>query len=47
MDKLLKEIRDCTVCEKYLPQGPRPVLTASQTSKIVIVGQAPGIAVHK
>jgi len=27
--------------------GPRPVLTASPTNKIIIIGQAPGTKVHK
>jgi uracil-DNA glycosylase len=44
---LLKEIRSCTVCEKDLELGPRPVLQASANSNILIVGQAPGIRVHK
>lgn len=47
MEQLLKKIAHCRVCEAYLPLGPRPVITASATSKIVIVGQAPGLAVHK
>ena len=47
MQKLLKEIRACTVCEKHLPLGPRPIVSASASSKIAIVGQAPGTAVHK
>ncbi|MDO6436641.1 uracil-DNA glycosylase family protein [Cyclobacterium sp. 1_MG-2023] len=46
MEALLKEIRACTLCEKYLPLGPRPVLSAHANSKILIVGQAPGTKVH-
>ncbi|WP_047247384.1 uracil-DNA glycosylase family protein [Maribacter thermophilus] len=46
MDELLKEIRKCTVCKDFLPYGPRPIIQASKTSKIVIIGQAPGIKVH-
>jgi uracil-DNA glycosylase len=42
MKKLLLEIRSCTVCKKFLPNTPRPVLQASVQSKIVIIGQAPG-----
>ncbi|EHQ29497.1 uracil-DNA glycosylase family protein [Mucilaginibacter paludis] len=42
MDKLLAEIRSCTVCRSFLPNVPRPIVQASRTSKIVIVGQAPG-----
>lgn len=46
MEALLKEIRACTLCEKHLPLGPRPVLSAHANSKILIVGQAPGTKVH-
>lgn len=47
MRELLKEIRSCTVCAPYLEHGPRPVLTAHAESRIVVVGQAPGMAVHR
>ncbi len=42
---LLTEIRACRVCED-LPLGPRPVFTADPSSKIVLIGQAPGTKVH-
>ena len=42
MDAILSEIRKCTVCKKFLPNVPRPVIQASIASKIVIIGQAPG-----
>lgn len=44
---LLDEIKQCRLCEAHLPLGPSPVFQASQTSKILIVGQAPGIRVHE
>ncbi len=47
MEKLLHDIRQCKICEAHLPLGPRPIVTAHQDSKIVIVGQAPGIKVHE
>lgn len=43
---LLAEIRACRICEVHLPLGPRPVLQASPTSRLLIVGQAPGSKVH-
>lgn len=46
MDKLLSEVRQCRVCEAYLPLGPRPVLQASSTARLLITGQAPGTKVH-
>ncbi len=47
MKKLLNEIRHCTICKAFLPLGPRPIISASSKSKIVIIGQAPGIKVHQ
>lgn len=44
MKDLLEKIAACSVCE--LPFGPRPVMTASPRSKLVIIGQAPGSRVH-
>lgn len=46
MDSLLAQIRNCTLCEKHLEFGVNPVIAASKTSKILIIGQAPGMAVH-
>lgn len=46
LDLLLTEIRACTHCAASLPLGPRPVLTASITARVLIVGQAPGTKVH-
>ena len=43
---LLQEIRSCVVCEEHLPLGCRPVLSAHTKSKILIIGQAPGVRVH-
>jgi len=42
----LAEARACTLCAEHLPLGPRPVLAGTPTSRIVIVGQAPGTKVH-
>lgn len=47
MQKLFSEIRGCEVCKAHLPLGPRPIVAANPNSKIVIIGQAPGIKVHK
>lgn len=44
--KLLEEVRACTLCAKHLPLGPRPVLQAHPEARVLIVGQAPGTAVH-
>jgi len=34
------------MCEAELPLGPRPVLRAKTSARILIVGQAPGTRVH-
>lgn len=47
MKNLLNEISKCTLCQKHLKLGPRPVLSMSSKSKILIIGQAPGLTVHK
>ena len=47
LEGLLAEIRRCRICESDLPLGPRPVLRARNTAKIMIVGQAPGTKVHE
>ena len=43
---LLGEIRACTVCAADLPLGPRPILAASATARVLLAGQAPGAKVH-
>lgn len=47
LESLLVAVRDCRACEKHLPLGPRPVLSAGSTARILIVGQAPGLRVHQ
>ena len=47
VDELLGEIRACRICAAHLPLGPRPVLQASATSRLLIVSQAPGRKVHE
>lgn len=47
LPSLLREIRACRLCEAVLPLGPRPVLRASASSRVMIVGQAPGLRVHE
>ena len=46
LDRLLAEIRACQICAAHLPLGPRPVLQASATARLLIVSQAPGRKVH-
>lgn len=44
---LINEIKACTICKDHLPLGCRPVIALSPKSKIVIIGQAPGLKVHQ
>lgn len=43
---LLRNIRECQLCTKHLPLNPKPILQAHNSSRLLIVGQAPGIRVH-
>ena len=43
---LLRRVRACTLCAPHLPLGPRPVLQAAASARILIAGQAPGRKVH-
>jgi uracil-DNA glycosylase len=47
LDRLLREVRACQVCAPHLPHGPRPVVRAAATARLLIVGQAPGRKVHE
>ena len=46
LDALLGEVRGCRVCAAELPLGPRPVLRAAATARVLLIGQAPGTKVH-
>ncbi|MFN3715813.1 MAG: uracil-DNA glycosylase family protein [Thiobacillus sp.] len=46
-DALLARVRACTVCAPHLPNPPKPILRASPTARLLIVGQAPGRRVHE
>lgn len=46
-ESLLAEVRACRICEEVLPLGPRPVLCAAASARILVVGQAPGTRVHE
>ena len=44
---MLGDARACRVCAAELPLGPRPVVRARATARLLIVGQAPGTRVHE
>lgn len=43
---LQAEIAACRICADKLAHDPRPVATFSSTARLLIIGQAPGSAVH-
>ncbi len=46
LPQLLREVRGCRECEGRLLEEPRPLLQGSVTSRVLIIGQAPGLAAH-
>ncbi|MDX1598904.1 MAG: uracil-DNA glycosylase family protein [Marinobacter sp.] len=46
-DQLVARVRQCTLCSEHLPLGPRPVIQLGESSRILVVGQAPGRRVHE
>ncbi len=47
LEKLLDDIRECSICLPHLINGVNPVLSAHAKSKVAIIGQAPGAVVHR
>jgi uracil-DNA glycosylase len=45
-EALRAQIAACTLCAAHLPLGPRPIVQFSPTSRLLIIGQAPGTKVH-
>jgi uracil-DNA glycosylase family 4 len=45
--QLLNDVRQCKLCEEFLPLGVNPVLQISPSAKVIIAGQAPGVKVHQ
>lgn len=46
IETLRARIAACTLCAAHLPRGPRPIARFSATSRLLIIGQAPGTKVH-
>jgi uracil-DNA glycosylase len=45
--QLLNDVKQCKLCDEFLPLGANPVLQISPAAKVIIAGQAPGIKVHQ
>ena len=46
LDELLEAARACRTCSPHLPLGPRPLLQAATSARILVIGQAPGMRAH-
>ena len=46
LDSVLARARACRLCDEHLAHGCRPVLQAGAGARLLIIGQAPGRAVH-
>lgn len=44
---LLSQIKQCRECEPKLSHGANPVVQAHESARLLIIGQAPGLRVHK
>lgn len=47
IEQLMAKIKQCQACALHLPYQPKPVVRASATAKLLIIGQAPGTKVHQ
>ena len=47
LNRILREVRACRICEAQLPFPPRPVVQLASHARLLIVGQAPGSKVHQ
>ncbi|OJU11433.1 MAG: uracil-DNA glycosylase [Caulobacterales bacterium 68-7] len=47
LETVLAEIRACRACAAELPHEPRPVVTVTAQTRLMIAGQAPGRRVHE
>ena len=47
VERLLEEVRGCTICAPFLEHGVRPVLQFDPRAQVLIAGQAPGRRVHE
>lgn len=46
LTNLITQVSACQLCQKELPLPAKPIIQLSSESKILIVGQAPGIRAH-
>lgn len=46
-EKLVTSAKNCRICEKHLPLGPKPVFQIHRNAQVLLIGQAPGKLVHE
>jgi uracil-DNA glycosylase len=46
-DALVTKAKNCTLCAPHLPHKPNPIFSTSPSTKILIIGQAPGLKAHE
>ncbi|MEG3766997.1 uracil-DNA glycosylase family protein [Alteromonas sp. 14N.309.X.WAT.G.H12] len=44
---LCSRIKHCQICQHALPFPPKPIFSAAQEARIVLIGQAPGLKAHE
>lgn len=47
LSSLKNKIRNCNECINTLPLKPQPIIRGTEKSKLMIIGQAPGIKAHE
>lgn len=47
LNDLLTEVAACRLCEPALALGARPVVQVSAGARLLVIGQAPGLRVHR
>lgn len=47
LTEIIEQVKQCNLCAGEIPFAPKPVFRISETAKILIVGQAPGVRVHQ
>lgn len=46
LSTLIKQVRACEACKSHLPLKPRPLIQVHEKSKLLVIGQAPGLKAH-
>ena len=46
-DALVVKARNCRLCAPHLPHQPNPIFSTAPSTKVLIIGQAPGLKAHE